>query len=447
MIYQTKKRGFTLIETLVGTTIFVLIAFSAYKAFGILMDAVESSRAKIAATSLANERLEIIRNLPYGDVGIIAGLPTGKIERTQNILRDRYSFNIQTTIRNIDDPFDGTIDGNPTDYSPADYKLVDLDITCSNCKFFSPLKFTTLVSPHALETASTNGALFIKVFDTAGLPISNAQVHIENTQINPNIIIDETTDNEGWIKIIDVPPGVNTYNIRATKSGFSQDETYPAGGVAGQNPIKPNATVALQQITQEDFLIDKVSSLNVKSIDSSCEALPNINFSLTGTKLIGTPSVLKYQTQNFSTNSGGEYLISNLEWDSYKILSTSSSYDLVGSNPFINFALNPNENKNIDMIIVPHIEKALLIFVKDTDGNPINGASVQLKKGLFDENKITNSNLCSTPGQVFWNGLSNGTHNITISKEGYQTAEDSININSSWQNKEIILDYEIPLPN
>ena len=78
MIYQTKKRGFTLIETLVGTTIFVLIAFSAYKAFGILMDAVESSRAKIAATSLANERLEIIRNLPYSDVGIIAGLPTEK---------------------------------------------------------------------------------------------------------------------------------------------------------------------------------------------------------------------------------------------------------------------------------------------------------------------------------------------------------------------------------
>ena len=74
--------------------------------------------------------------------------------------------------------------------------------------------------------------------------------------------------------------------------------------------------------------------------DSSCEALPNINFSLTGTKLIGTPSVLKYQTQNFSTNSTGEYLISNLEWDTYKILSTSLSYDLAGSNPFINFTLN-----------------------------------------------------------------------------------------------------------
>ena len=138
-----------------------------------------------------------------------------------------------------------------TDYSLL-IKLVDLDITCSNCKFFFSIKIHHTRLPHALETASTNGALY-KSFDTLGLPISNAQVHIENTQINPNIIIDETTDNEGWIKIIDVPPGVNTYNIRATKSGFSQDETYPAGGVAGQNPIKPNATVALQQIPKKIF--------------------------------------------------------------------------------------------------------------------------------------------------------------------------------------------------
>ena len=99
------------------------------------------------------------------------------------------------------------------------------------------------------------------------------------------------------------------------------------------------------------------------------------------------------------------------------------------------------------MTIIPHIDKALLISVKDINDNPIDGSLVQLQKGNFDENKITNSGLCPTPGQVFWNGLANGTYNLTISKEGYQTTMSSVNINLSWQNKEIILDYEIPLPN
>src|SRR3989344_6746576 len=181
MIFRTNQKGFTLIETLVGSAIFVVLALSAYKAFGVLMDAVTASRAKLVATTLANEKFEIIRNLPYDDVGIVAGLPAGKIQRTETVSRDGYSFSIRTTIRSADDPFDGTIGGNPTDTSPADYKLADLDITCPACKLFSPLSFTTLVAPHALETASTNGALFIKVFDAGGLAVSDASVHIVNT--------------------------------------------------------------------------------------------------------------------------------------------------------------------------------------------------------------------------------------------------------------------------
>ncbi|KKR69745.1 MAG: hypothetical protein UU10_C0006G0010 [Parcubacteria group bacterium GW2011_GWF1_40_6] len=226
------------------------------------------SQAKLAATTLANEQFEIIRNLPYDDVGIENGIPVGKIARNQTVLKDNYSFDVQTTIRNTDDPFDGTIGGSPSDTSPADYKLVDLDITCSSCKIFSPLKFTTLVAPHALETASSNGALFIQVFDTAGMPVTNASVHIANTEANPDIVIDEITDNTGWVKIVDAPPGTNTYNITATKSGFTTDQTYPQGGVAGENPVNEDVTVVLQQVTQASLQIDKVSSLNVSSVDA-----------------------------------------------------------------------------------------------------------------------------------------------------------------------------------
>lgn len=440
MIFLKNQRGFTLIETLVGSTIFIVVALSAYKAFGVLMDAVASSQAKIAATALANERIEIVRNLAYDDVGLIAGLPVGKIARTLSLTRDGYSFTVQTTIRSFDDPFDGTIGGSPSDTSPADYKLVDLDITCSNCKIFSPLNFTTLVAPHALETASNNGALFVRVFDSGGLPVPDASVHIINTQTNPDTIIDETTDGDGWMKLVDAPTGANAYNISITKTGYSQDQTYPTGGAAGPNPVKPDANVVLHQVTQSSFSIDKVSSLNVSTVNATCVILPNIGFSLTGTKLIGTPDVLKYSTQNFSTNASGIYGISNLETDTYNVLLTSPSYDLAGTTPFSSFGINPNENKIVQLVVVPHSDNALLVSVKDALGTAIDGASVRLEKGGFDETKTTNSGSCANPGQVFWNGLSGGNYTITISKTGYQSyINPSLNISSTWQNQNIIL--------
>src|SRR3989344_3142284 len=119
MNFHNYPNGFTLIETLVGSAVFLLVALSSYQAFGVLMEAVSGSQAKIAATAVANEEFEIIRNLPYTDVGIIGGLPVGKIERNQTIVKDNYSFDVQTTIRSVDDTFDCTIGGSPSDTSPA----------------------------------------------------------------------------------------------------------------------------------------------------------------------------------------------------------------------------------------------------------------------------------------------------------------------------------------
>lgn len=434
------KRGFSLIETLVGSAVFILIALTSYKAFGVLMEAVASSQAKIAATSVANERLEIIRNLPFSDVGIVAGIPVGKVARTQNISRDGYSFTVQTTIRNVDDTFDGTIGGSPNDTSPADYKMVDLDISCTNCKnSFTPLKFTSLVSPRALETASTNGALFVQVFDSAGLPVTGADVHIVNTQTNPDTIIDEVTDNGGWVKIVDAPPGTNAYNIAATKNGYSQDQTYPLGGAAGPTPLKPDSTVVIQQVTQISLSIDRTSTLNVSTVDGACLALSSVGFSLTGTKLIGTPSVLKYPAHNFTTDGLGSYLATGLEWDTYSALLTSGLLDLAGSTPLPSFSISANSTQALQLVAVPHVNRALLVSVKNSTGTAIDGATVRLQKSGFDQTKTTNSGACATPGQVFWNGLASGTYTMTITKAGYQTSVTSVDMTPNWQNQTITL--------
>lgn len=434
------SRGFTLIEVLVGSLIFAVVALSAYRGFGILMSVSSAARAKVAATQLANEKFEIARNLPYVDVGILGGLPVGKLARTETVTKDSFSFNVQTTIRSVDDTFDGTIGGNPNDTSPADYKLIDLDITCPGCQNFSPLKFTTLIAPKALETASTNGALFVRVLDSGGIALPGASVRIVNTQTNPDTIIDETTDNTGWVKIVDAPPGTSAYNITATKTNYSQDQTYPVGGAAGANPVKPNANVVAGQVTQQSFAIDTLSSIAVNTVDAACAALPNIGFSLTGSKLIGTPAVLKYPAHTFTTDASGNLTVPNIEWDTYGVLLTSGSYDLAGSSLLPSFTVNPNESKNLQLVVVPHVNRALLVSVKDSAGAVIDGATVRLQRTGFDQTKTTNSDICPTPGQAFWNGLVNGTYTLTVSKTGYTTyVNNALNISANWMNQTVTL--------
>lgn len=433
------NRGFTLIEALVGSFIFLIIALSAYKGLEVLMATVTQARAKAVATLLANEQVEIIRNLPYEEVGILSGIPVGVLPRNQTILRDSFTFDLETTIRNVDDPFDGVIGGNPNDLSPADYKSVDLDIDCTNCKLFSPIRFTTLVAPRALETTSQNGALFVRVFDAGGLPVAGADVHIENTAANPDILIDEETDNDGWLRIVDAPPGVNAYNLVATKSGYSTDQTYPIGGAAGPDPVNPDATVVVQQITQSFLSIDRVGSLQVSSVDGTCLPIGSVGFSLTGTKTIGEPAVLKYPSGNFITDAGGARTIDDLEWDNYTIALTGAGDDLAGASVLLNFSLAPAEDKTVTLISVPHAEKALLVSVRDQAGAPIDGAGVRLVKDLFDETKTTNSGPCPTPGQAFWNALESGTYTLTVSKAGYQSSSGPVNVVSGWQNQVITL--------
>ncbi|MEK7505428.1 MAG: prepilin-type N-terminal cleavage/methylation domain-containing protein, partial [Patescibacteria group bacterium] len=161
----SRSRGFSFVETLVATAVFLLMSVAIYQTYQGLLALVSLTRAKTIAAALSNEIFEIAHNLPYADVGVPQGVPSGKLPHTQTISRDGISFLATTTVRTIDDPFDGTIGGSPNDTAPSDYKLVEVEIGCPTCRFFQPLVVSGRIAPKNLEGASTNGALFIRVFD------------------------------------------------------------------------------------------------------------------------------------------------------------------------------------------------------------------------------------------------------------------------------------------
>jgi prepilin-type N-terminal cleavage/methylation domain-containing protein len=420
-----KSRGFSLVELIIASAVFAVVAVAVYQAYSSLISLVSVARVKVTAMDLVNEQFELVRNLPYSQVGIVSGIPSGVLLHTEDIVRDGKTFTITRTIRNVDDSFDGTIGGTPNDSSPADFKVVDLEVACSACKNFSPLSVTTRVSPKNLETASTNGALFIKVFDASGQPVSDANVHIVNNKATTTITIDDVTDLSGMLQIVDAPPGVNAYHVTVSKTGYTSDQTY-ATSSGNPNPATPDATVLLQQVTQVSFVIDKVSTINISTISDSCDALGNVSLSMTGTRLIGTsPNVYKYN-QTFSTNSGGSKSLSNIEWDSYNISINGGGYNLAGIDPLLPVQVLPNATQNMELVLTSKTPSLLLVTVKDNSTQlPISGAIVNLSDGSYNKTETTGLGYRI---QTDWSGGPGQTDFIDQTK--YDSSDGNVDTNN-----------------
>lgn len=405
IVYRCEKysrAGFTLVEVVVGVAIFLLVALALYQAFFSAMRVADSSQDKVTAIALANEQMEIIRNLTYENVGVSGAIPSGSLQHIQTVIRDNTEFTVTTVVRNIDDPFDGQIGNIPNDLSPADYRLVEITIDCALCNNFSPLSFTTHVGPRGLETASTNGALFIHVFDADGQPVQGADVHVENNLEVPPIVIDETTNNDGYLQIIDAPPGVDAYEVSVSKPGYSSDQSYPPGAVGNPNPTRPHTTVLTQQLSLTSFSIDETSTLNVRSMTDLCVPVGGIDFGLTGSKLIGTgPDVIKF-SDTYTTNGAGSRTISDVEWDTYNLSYTDGAYNLSGTIPTLPLTVNPGTDQDVSLIVTPWDPRVLLVTVKDTGTQlPLSGASVRLQHGGYDETLITGRGYLT---QTDWSG-------------------------------------------
>lgn len=395
------NRGFTLIETVVGVAIFAIIATSAWTGLVKIFDASTILRTKTIAVNLATEQIEIVRNLPYSDIGIQNGLPPGVIPYEQNLERDGKTFLVKTTVRNIDLPFDGTIGGTPNDTSPADNKLVEVEISCNTCaKKIEPLIFSTRIAPKSLETTGNNGALFISVFDSNGQPVSEANVYVKYNATTTPIIIQDVTNNEGILQIIDAPPGQEAYEITVTKPGYSSEKTYKTGDVSNPYPSKLHSNVVAGQVTQISFSIDMLSELMVNTRNLTCEPVANVDFNLESSKFIGT-NTPKYDV-NHVTNGSGQKFITSLEWDTYVVTLLESGKHLVGSNPSLPVDVFAGTEQTIDLVLGNSSPNAVLVTVVDgANQQLLSDALVEFSQGSNLKTATTGSGYLD---QTDWSG-------------------------------------------
>ncbi len=403
MLYKThiQKKGFTLVEMLVTVFVFSIVTITVYSSYVNILEVVTLTRQRTIALALVNEHIESIRNLPYDQIGVLLGIPAGVIPYVQTFERNGTTYFTTTTIRNVDDPFDGVIGGTPNDLSPADYKSIDIEIGCPTCKNFTPLTLTARASPRGLETNSSNGALFVRVFDANGVPVQGANVHIENNTGTP-IVVDDVTDANGLYQLVDAPPALEAWEVSVTKAGYTSDRTYAPGAPQNPDPFKPHATVVVQNVTQLSFVIDEASTASIRTLTDTCTAVPNVAFSMEGTKLVGNPDIYKFSTTS-STNGSGLREYTGLDWDTYTLAVTDGSYDLVGSSPILPVELNPGSTQQIELIVEASEPQRLLVTVKDgATGLPLTDVTVTLDNGgAYNESRVTGQGFVR---QTDWSG-------------------------------------------
>lgn len=266
------KKGITLVDVLVGIFIFCLFFFGIFGAYKLTLKILFQSKARVIATSLANQKIEQIRNLPYNKIGIEGGYPAGEIPPSENTTLNGVNFTISTIVDFIADERDGI--AQPEDSCPNDYKRATVTVSWQG-KYPGQVSLSTDIAPkdEIQECEISGGILQVQVFDSQGELIEGANVEVEDvfSELEKNCIT--SLSEKCYIVLPPSQPGKSeNYKITVTKLGYSKDETFREGDVYEGKvvyvPEKPNATILEGEIIQKSFLIDQLSTFLVQTRSS-----------------------------------------------------------------------------------------------------------------------------------------------------------------------------------
>lgn len=253
-------------EVIIGMALMLIVFVGIFGIIQLSFKMVGQSKARITATSLGNEKMETVRNMPYDQIGTLGGIPPGSIIETETTIRNGITYTIKTSVIYIDDPFDDVF---PADSVPTDYKHVRVKITWTGF-LGGEVALQTDVAPKGVETTVGGGILSVLVFDASGQPISQADVHIENSTSSPPIDQHYQTDSTGHIFLPGAPACADCYKITATKANFSTDRTYLKGelvrGVAVDKPLIPYVSVIENKLSEVSFSIDRLATKTVQTV-------------------------------------------------------------------------------------------------------------------------------------------------------------------------------------
>ncbi len=442
-----KKTGFTLIEALVFLFIFSVIVVTFYSVWVVGTNQILLSKNRLMALALANEKMEILRNMSYDDIALTTSNPPGILLQNETVTRNNQTFNVLTQISKIDDPYDGTLGGNPNDTNFVDYKLVKITVSWNDGT--QRVSLSSRFVPSGIEQpVPGQGVLVINVTSdkAGGVPVANSTVRVVNSELG----FDEThsTDGFGRLMLVGLSESIKKYEITLTKSGYETISTlapYPEGPY--NPPAHEHASVIAAAVNVIDIFQNQLANLNVKTVDYLGNSVANIDYHLKGGRKLGInpnpPNDEVYSIdESFETNSSGEKNHSGISpGNNYEFTLEETGYVIIGIDSVMPFSLIPGETKTLTVKVSPNNVTAILIQVKDSTSElPIEGANVQLTKdGGYDVTIVTGSD-----GMAFFPNTAeppfvSGTYNLNITANGYQNYSNLVDVNENQLREETIL--------
>lgn len=264
-IRSTSSRGVTLLDTVVGTFLMLVVFLGIGAAFRLSIDVVISNKGRGGAIALADERMEYIHSLSYASIGTAGGVPPGAIPQSETVTLNGLTYTRRTVIMYADDPKDG-LGSADQNHITSDYKAAKVDVAWASR---TDIRHTTLVTridpPNGMETACTPpcGTLTVSVVNAASAPLSGASISITNASVLPAVNVSTFSDTSGTATLIGAPAG-SGYSITVTEPGYSTAQTYSATS-QNTNPNPGNLTVSNGVTTSGTFAIDVVGMKTVKT--------------------------------------------------------------------------------------------------------------------------------------------------------------------------------------
>jgi hypothetical protein len=444
------QKSFTFIDVLVGISLMLIIFLGIFAAYQLSLKVIAQSKARIGATAIANQKIEIIRNLPYKEIGTTPASvdeATGDLPQIESLSQNNIQYTVETRIKYISDCFDGPQSSEcpeapEIDDCVKDYKRAKVKVSWDT-PFKGEVSLTTDIAPKTLNqeveecTGQAAGVLSVSVFNASGQAVSFPLIEIIDPETSNTLTTSQPST--GKYNFVLVP---DTYKVKVTKSSYSSEETYQAGDIYNGKtiaaPVKSHPAVYEGRLTETGFSIDELGSMRVETRGAKGQGYPpihDVTFKMEGAKIVGTDSagdpIYKY-SQNQTTDGVAEVNISDLEWDSYSFYvdKETTGLDLVeiesppGTTTTQPIDLLPGENKEVRLIL--RAENSLLVTVLDTSTtNPIFGASVRLENSdlNYDEIQPTDED-----GKTFFIPLESAIYNLEVQATGYASSTTSVSV-------------------
>jgi prepilin-type N-terminal cleavage/methylation domain-containing protein len=262
--HKMSARGLSLVEMLVTIAVFGLVFVGLFSAVQYTLQIMSSSKATTSALSLANERIEYIRSLPYNSIGTVSGIPSGSIPQNATSTLNGITFYERVLIQYVDSPDDGEGAADENGIL-ADYKQVKVEYSWRGLQSTSTIFLLTNIVPPGIESTAGGGTLTVNVFDAGVIPIQGASVHIYNDTTTSTIDTTQFTNVNGIATFAGAPAAAN-YEITVTKAGYSTDQTYVAT-TSNPNPVTLPVAVIESAVSTMNFQIDELSDLTVRTIE------------------------------------------------------------------------------------------------------------------------------------------------------------------------------------